>query len=123
LRQCSSGKCLWNGNCTDIINGTSYDFECKCPYPYFGRYCHLKINLCQNKTYSNQGACKINDTTPYCSCYTGYQGENCDQMNQELQTIKMISTISGNKKKKKKKPAEKQQEKKKTYEDYAPNPE
>ena len=94
LRKCSSGGCLWNGTCIDIINGTSYDFECKCPYPYYGRYCQLKINLCANITCSNQGACIVKEITPSCKCYTGFIGENCDQLTLQLQTVRMISNIA-----------------------------
>ena len=83
-----------NGTCIDIINGTSYDFECKCPFPYYGRNCQLKINLCQNMTCSQQGACIVNGITPECKCFTGFLGKNCDQLSQELQTVKMISDIA-----------------------------
>ena len=96
LRPCVSWPCMWNGNCSNIINGTSYDFECKCPYPYYGRHCHLKINLCQNVTCKKmQGTCQINGTIAECKCFTGFHGDHCELLSQEMQTVKTISNVTG----------------------------
>lgn len=93
IRPCSSCPCLKNGTCINKLEIS--DFECKCQYPYYSRYCELKINLCQNLTCSKQGWCTVNDTTPYCKCYKGFLGENCETMSQDLQTAKLISNVSG----------------------------
>ena len=45
-------------------------------------------------TCSQQGACIVNGITPECKCFTGFLGKNCDQLSQELQTVKMISDIA-----------------------------
>ena len=95
LRQCSSGPCLWNGNCTNIINGSSYDFECKCPYPHYGRYCHLTIDLCENITcYQRQGFCKVDGSIAYCKCFSDFLGNNCEKISQQLQTVKTVCNIT-----------------------------
>ena len=45
-RLCSVNfQCVWGGNCTDIIDGELYDYECKCEYPYYGRYFNQKTIL------------------------------------------------------------------------------
>jgi len=63
-----------------------YDFECKCEYPWYGRYCELKINVCENTTCNRQGICYSNLTEPICKCFTGYTGDNC-----EIQSLHMMN--------------------------------
>lgn len=94
LRACSSFPCLKNGTCINKINDTVYDFKCECKYPFYSKYCELKINLCQNITCSKQGWCNVNGTTTQCKCFTGFSGENCDVMNQELKAIKAVSNVA-----------------------------
>lgn len=94
LRPCSSYPCLKNGTCTNLMNGTVYDFECKCKFPYFGRYCEQKIKLCLNVTCSKQGWCYENDTIPMCKCFTGFDGLNCEIVSQELMKAKAISNVA-----------------------------
>lgn len=96
IRPCSAWPCLWNGNCTNLMNGTAPSFVCSCPYPYYGRNCQLKINLCQNSTcVPKQGSCKVNGTTPYCDCFIGFSGDNCQILSSQLQTAKTVSNVTG----------------------------
>ena len=99
LRQCSSFPCMRNGTCNNLINSTNnlttYDFECKCQFPYYGRYCHLITDLCWNITCSKQGGCFMNGSTTYCQCYSSFSGLNCEIVSEALQTARLISNISG----------------------------
>jgi hypothetical protein len=88
-----------NGTCNNLINSTNnlttYDFECKCQFPYYGRYCHLITDLCWNITCSQQGGCFMNGSTTYCQCYSSFSGLNCEIVSEALQTARLISNISG----------------------------
>ena len=98
LRQCSSFPCMRNGTCNNIINTTNeittYDFECKCEFPYYGRYCQLTTDLCLNVTCSKQGHCFMNGSSTYCKCYTSFSGLNCEIVSQDLQAKRAIALVS-----------------------------
>lgn len=96
-RLCSSFQCFNNGTCNDKINETinKYDFECDCQYPYYGKRCTSRLNLCLNSTcISNQGMCFINGSQIMCKCYTGYSGNNCEIISTGVKVIKAVSTGS-----------------------------
>jgi hypothetical protein len=98
LRKCSNNKlqCLYNGTCNNIINNNNnYDFNCTCKYPYYGRNCQFKQNLCKGITCSNKGVCYNNETTSYyCKCFKGYSGQICEIESNQAKTIKTVNNVS-----------------------------
>lgn len=73
------------------MNETKYDYECKCTFPYYGKSCEQKIDICQNVTCSNTGSCNsvgINETL--CKCYKGYYGDGCELVSWELKVAKAV---------------------------------
>lgn len=96
-RMCSTFQCFNNATCVNKINLTTnaYDFDCECPFPYYGRRCESRINLCLNSTcVANQGRCYINVTKPLCKCFPGYLGENCELLETSTKVVKAVSTGS-----------------------------
>lgn len=94
-RLCSSFQCFNNGTCIDKINEAKYDFECQCPFPYYGKRCESRLNLCLNSTcVDKQGKCFINGTQTMCKCYTGFSGDNCEIISAGVQIAKAVSTGS-----------------------------
>jgi hypothetical protein len=91
LRPCSRKFNCLNGKCIDKLEIIPYDFNCECEYPWYGRHCELKINLCENITCSKQGICYSNLTLPLCKCFSGYSGTNCEIKSQEMKFIQMIN--------------------------------
>ena len=88
-RACSSYPCLNNATCLNYpVNGSSSTFKCVCDTNYFGTYCENKVDLCENRKCSNKGYCFINSTdSPYCKCFIGYSGNQCDI---ELTSAKIV---------------------------------
>ena len=91
MRPCSRKFNCLNGKCIDKLEIIPYDFNCECEYPWYGRHCELKINLCENITCSKQGICYSNLTLPLCKCFSGYSGTNCEIKSQEMKFIQMIN--------------------------------
>ena len=91
LRPCSRKFNCLNGKCINKLEIIPYDFDCKCEYPWYGRHCELKINLCENMTCSKQGICYSNLTLPMCKCFPGYSGTNCEIKSQEMEFIQIIN--------------------------------
>lgn len=87
-------QCLYDGICTNLIEESNYDFNCTCKFPYYGKNCQLKQNLCKEITCSNQGICYTNETTYYCKCFNGYSGQLCEIQSSQAKTIKTISNLS-----------------------------
>ncbi len=95
-RPCSSNPCLNSGNCTNHLSSNSSLFKCECDSYHTGIYCENQIDLCLNSTcVPNQGYCKVTgSTTSTCVCLYGYEGVNCDQKSESLQTQKTIVSIA-----------------------------
>jgi len=91
LRPCSRKFNCLNGKCINKLEIIPYDFDCKCEYPWYGRHCELKINLCENMTCSKQGICYSNLTLPMCKCFPGYSGTNCEIKSEEMKIKQIIS--------------------------------
>ena len=97
MRFCSKLQCLHNGTCNDIIDKEKkiYSFNCTCSFPFFGQRCENKIDLCKDKQCSRQGLCKIvNNTFPFCQCFNGYSGDNCEIEETRIKVVKAVSNTS-----------------------------
>ena len=108
LRPCSNIACLNQGNCINnnktldqiinnktLINGSIGDsFKCLCIYPYTGRQCELKINVCENETCSGNGYCFDNSSQPTCQCFMNYLGDKCSTMTRQLKIIKQVTSVT-----------------------------
>ena len=97
-RFCSSFQCFNNGECINQFNATTntYDFECKCQFPFYGRRCESKIDLCSTNStcVPNQGRCEINGTETICKCFSGYSGDNCEIISTKVKIVKSVKTGS-----------------------------
>jgi len=87
-------QCFYDGICTNLINGTNYDFNCSCKFPYYGKNCQLKQNVCKGVTCSKKGVCYKNETRYYCKCFKGYSGQNCEIESSQVKTIKAVNNVS-----------------------------
>ncbi len=93
MRPCSTPQCINNATCINKLNQTVYDFSCECQYPFYGRRCELKVNLCLNYTcVARQGTCVVNGTQPVCSCFSSFSGQFCEIMSTQLKLVKAVST-------------------------------
>ena len=62
---------------------------------YYGTYCEKKVNLCLNKSCSGHGYCiMVNESTPICKFFKGYQGDMCDQEDSGKNLVKGVQTTS-----------------------------
>ncbi|XP_066271846.1 fibropellin-1-like [Branchiostoma lanceolatum] len=69
--------CHNNGDCIDLVNG----FYCNCYQGWEGSGCSIDINECLSQPCMFGGACNNGlDGTYTCSCLSGYQGQNCEQV-------------------------------------------
>ena len=92
MRPCSTPQCINNATCINILNQSVYDYNCECQYPFYGRRCQLKINLCLNYTcVAKQGVCFVNGTEPECKCFTDFSGQYCQIVSSQLKFVKAVS--------------------------------
>ena len=82
-----------NGTCLNK-NLNETEFECKCKNNFYGLYCENKIDLCQNRTCSNNGRCIMNNSLTTCKCYNGFNGDNCELENGSIKILRGIRIVS-----------------------------
>ena len=93
LNPCNkNNQCIKNSTCKLIkINSTYYDFKCICSSDlYYGVHCENKINVCKGIICSFNGRCQDIDDKPKCKCFTGYSGDNCEIISEDLKYKKTL---------------------------------
>ena len=91
--------CLNNGTCINVIlNKTRNDlmsalFECKCPRNFYGEFCELRVDICQNRTCSSDGRCVDRNGEAKCECFVDYFGDNCEHVG-KFQTVRKSIQMS-----------------------------
>lgn len=73
INECEGNPCE-NGKCIDKVN----DFECDCEDTgFFGDLCQNNEDDCEDDSCTNGGTCIDGVKGFNCSCYPGYEGQNC----------------------------------------------
>ena len=77
IDECSSGPCLNNGTCGDLIA----DFNCTCPPGFSGKRCENSLCEPYNPCLNN-GTCKLNSQNVNftCECAAGFAGSRCQNI-------------------------------------------
>ena len=69
-------------------------YHCDCSSLYEGSLCELKIDVCKNETCSGNGNCIDFNNKPKCVCFSSYEGENCETVNESLKITKQVISIA-----------------------------
>ena len=79
VNECLNATCHNGGLCIDGINS----YECECPWPYTGRYCHVQQSCRTDNVCQNRGVCServsrfFGQRVLTCQCQPGYAGVDC----------------------------------------------
>ena len=76
--------------------GKPIGFNCTCERFYFGPNCQYKENPCEKLKVncSSQGICMAATNVPRCVCFKGYNGDNCEIVDQQMKLVKTVSKVS-----------------------------
>ena len=91
-RPCSSNPCLNNGMCMTGLNET--DFTCNCSLNFYGTFCEKKMNVCLNKTCSENGYCHNIHEMPICKCFQNFYGQNCEFQEAYVKVVRVVKISS-----------------------------
>ena len=58
-----------------------------------GDNCEKRLDICSNKTCSNQGKCFINGTVPTCRCFKFFSGDDCEIKSEEIKSMKQQTAV------------------------------
>lgn len=91
LDPCSTLQCLNYGKCISFENNY---FHCICTKISYGKRCENIVNVCQNRSCSNNGICQPTSLKANCKCFKNFFGDNCEFETQEQILIKKIRKAS-----------------------------
>ena len=94
VRPCSKYPCLNNGTCINVDTNDLLSFKCECQYPYYGVFCEVKGNLCENITCSSHGYCWADEKQAQCKCFIDFYGDNCENVTVFIKIIKNVRITS-----------------------------
>ena len=69
-------------------------FKCQCQLNYYGDYCENLVDQCHNQKCSSHGYCFIKYNLPYCKCFNGYNGDNCELENVSVKIVRAVRISS-----------------------------
>lgn len=92
LDPCQRNPCLNGGICE--INRVRKSFNCHCNQLYHGTRCEHKVDYCANKFCSKHGICNSEMNNTWCSCYTLYEGLDCENKSKKLFIIQLVIKTS-----------------------------
>ena len=90
---CDEMSCLNDGTC---VRTAESEFECSCPYGFYGRHCELIYSdHCASKPCKNGAACTNLGYDYHCECTNQYHGITCDSRYETLDPCKKYPCQNG----------------------------